>query len=194
MNLGALLDQRPVIVVLAGPNGAGKSTFHSAFLSDSGLRFINADNLAKDLQLKPYDAAALAGGIRHELVARRESFIFETVFSDPVGDKVTFLRRAADSGYTIILCFIGLDSAETSDERVAMRVTQGGHDVPPRKVKSRYRRTLKNLGRAITSLPVVLVYDNSDLTKPFRPIARFIEGRVAWASSKQPEWLKAVVG
>ena len=193
MKLDALLDRKPTIVALAGPNGAGKSTFHSAFLADSGLRFINADTLAQGLELGPYDAAELANKIRQELVANRESFIFETVFSDPVGDKVSFLRKAANSGYSVILCFIGLDSAEISDERVAMRVSQGGHDVPTRKVRSRYRRTLKNLRRAINALPLVLVYDNSDLRKPFRPVARFIDGREIWASARRAEWLDQVV-
>lgn len=193
MNLGELIDRRPAIVVLAGPNGAGKSTFYSAFLADSGLRFINADYLAKGLELEPYDAAELANRIRHELVARRESFVFETVFSDPVGDKVGFLKKAADSGYSVILCYIGLNSSEISDERVAMRVSQGGHDVPHRKVKSRYQRTLKNLGRAIKALPLVLAYDNSDLRKSFRPVARFIDGREIWAHKQRPEWLDRAV-
>jgi len=64
------------------------------------------------------------------LVAQGESFVFETVFSDPVGDKLKFLRRASTRGYTVVLCFIGLASPELCDERVAMRVLQGGHDVP----------------------------------------------------------------
>ena len=168
MNLSKVIDRRPIIVALAGPNGAGKSTFYEAFLSDSGLRFINADRLARDLELDPYDAAELANRIRRELVARRESFIFETVFSDPVGDKIAFLKAAVLSGYTVVVCFVGLDSPITSDERVAMRVSQGGHDVPTHKLQARFPRTLKNLERAIRELPLVLVYDNSDLRKPYR--------------------------
>lgn len=33
--------------------------------------------------------------MRDELIRQRESFVMETVFSDPVGDKLGFLREAA---------------------------------------------------------------------------------------------------
>ena len=183
-------DARPVVVALAGPNGAGKSTFYRAHLRAAGLRFVNADDLGREVGLGPYEAAALADRIRRELVASRESFVFETVFSDPEGEKLAFLRAAEEAGYTVVFCFIGLDSPRTSDERVAMRVSQGGHDVPPEKVKARYPRTLRNLAAAIRVLPHVLVFDNSDLTRPFREVARFEHGRRTAAETPLPRWLR----
>ena len=171
-----LLDRRPIVVALAGPNGAGKSTFYRAFLADSGLRFVNADQLALQLNVDPYRAAELADAVRRELIARKESFIFETVFSDPIGDKLAFLLNAAARGYTVVLYFVGIDSAETSRERVEMRVVKGGHDVPSDKIKSRYARTIDNLRKALVSLPNVYVYDNSDLRSPYRLVAESIEG------------------
>ncbi len=36
----------------------------------------------------------------------------ETVFSDPEGAKVAFLREARSKGYVVFLVFIGLDSSE----------------------------------------------------------------------------------
>ncbi len=184
------LDARPLLVALAGPNGAGKSTFFHALLQPAGLRFVNADDLARELNLGPYEAAELANRLRHTLVQQRESFVFETVFSDPVGDKVRFLRAAARSGYTVVLCFIGLDRAETSEERVAMRVFQGGHDVPSDKLVARFARTLRNLHRAIRALPFVLVFDNSDLRHPFRPVAEFKDGQPVSLVKPLPAWLK----
>jgi dephospho-CoA kinase len=56
------LDRRPVIVALAGPNGAGKTTFYHAHLQPAGLRFVNADVLARELNLDPYAAARLGRG------------------------------------------------------------------------------------------------------------------------------------
>src|SRR5208282_5621108 len=117
-------------VVLAGPNGAGKTTFFHAHLQPAGLRFVNADLLARELNLDPYAAAKMADALRRELVNQRESFVFETVFSDPVGDKLSFLKTTAQLGYAVVLCFIGIADAKASQERVAMRVSQGGHDVP----------------------------------------------------------------
>lgn len=182
-------DARPIVVAIAGPNGAGKSTFYEAFVAPAGLRYVNADDIARALDIDAYEASALAGKLRDELLRQGESFVFETVFSDPHGDKIAFLERAAERGYTVVLCFIGLSSAELSDERVAMRVTQGGHDVPPDKILARYPRSLENLRRSIELLPYVWVYDNSDLRTPFRKVAEFERGQRVKAYPPLPAWL-----
>lgn len=186
------LNRRPVIVAIAGPNGAGKSTFFAAHIQPSALRFVNADEMARELNLGPYEAANLAGVIREELVVRRESFVFETVLSDPTGAKIDFLRRAAEAGYTVILCYIGLETPAVSDERVAMRVMQGGHDVPVEKLVARFPRTLANLARAIRELPLVFVYDNSDLSAPFRLIAEYQNGELLKRIEPSPSWFRQV--
>jgi len=182
-------DARPIIVALAGPNGAGKTTFYGAHVARAGLRFVNADDLAHELGIDAYEAARVAKSLREALVEQRESFVFETVFSDLVGDKLEFLRRTSALGYTVVLCFIGLESPELSDERVAMRVMQGGHDVPGDKLIVRYPRTLENLRRAINELPHVLIFDNSDLGRPFRKVAEFERGRQVELNEPVPAWL-----
>jgi predicted ABC-type ATPase len=171
------LDLRPCLIAIAGPNGAGKTTFYEAHVAPAGLPFVNADRLANQLSIDAYEAAELASAIRSELMQRKESFVFETVFSDPVGEKVTFLKTAAKNGFYVTLCFVGLESALLSEERVAMRVTQGGHDVPSGKLKARFPRTLANLKSAIVQLPHVLVFDNSDLSHSFSLIAIFKDGK-----------------
>lgn len=171
------LDERPIIVAIAGSNGAGKSTFYGAHLAETDLRFVNADELALELKLSAYEAADLASKIRQHFVARRESFIFETVFSDPVGEKVQFLKNAADDGYQVALIFIEIPDVETSTERVSMRQAQGGHDDPDSKLKDRFPRTRANLQRAIEALPLVVIFDNSDMERPFRLKAVYREGK-----------------
>jgi predicted ABC-type ATPase len=162
------LDTRPIVLALAGSNGAGKSTFYETFLADSGLRFINADVLSASLNVSAYEAAELASSLRAALVAQRESFIFETVFSDPVGEKVDQLATYEALGYTVVLIFIQIDSPEESIKRVAMRVGQGGHDVPDDKLRTRFNRIQTNLRRAIERLPHVIVYRNHDLNRPYQ--------------------------
>lgn len=163
-------------MALAGSNGAGKSTFFRAHLADAGLRFINADDLAVALDLGAYEAAAFAAELRAGLIKRRESFVFETVLSDPVGAKVAELEEASRQGMHVVLSFIRIDSPATSRQRVAMRVSQGGHDVPDEKLETRLARMLENLDRAIGSLPVVVVFDNIDLACPFRLEAVYRRG------------------
>jgi predicted ABC-type ATPase len=191
--MSAESDHRPVLVAIAGPNGAGKTTFYHAHLAASGLRFLNADVISRELDIDGYEAVRFADALRRELVGKRESFAFETVLSDPVGDKVGFLKQASDSGYDLILCFIGLSGVRQSEERVAMRVTQGGHDVPTEKLEARYPRTMANLRRAIEVLPRVLVYDQSDLLNPFKKVAEFENGRRLFLATPLPAWLKDVL-
>jgi len=185
-----LLDQRPILVAVAGPNGAGKTTFYHAHLQPAGLRLLNADELARELDLEAHEAAQVLTRMRMELVRLKESFAFETVFSDPVGDKVSSLKAAAQSGYTVVLCFIGLSSPAVSEQRVAMRVAQGGHDVPSDKLLARFPRTLANLKTAMRELSHVLVFDNDDLRRPFRRVAIVEAGRVVWSAKPLPCWLK----
>ena len=187
------LNQRPVVVALAGPNGAGKSTFYGAHLRATGLRLVNADILARELGIDAYRAAELAGVLRETLLEQQESFVFETVFSDPVSDKISFLQRAAGAGYNVILCFIGISDPAMSEERVSMRVTQGGHDVPAEKLVSRFPRTLENLRKSIRTLPHVFVFDNNDLSDPYRRIAVFHNGEADFLSESLPVWMREIL-
>src|ERR1700722_14067650 len=169
---------RPLIIALAGPNGAGKSTFYSVYLKPCGLPWINADELSREFGVDAYEAAQVADLIRKDLVEQRASFIFETVFSDPVGDRIKFLREASEEGYNVVLCFIGVASALASEQRVSVRVAEGGHDVPTEKLQARYARTMANLKLALAQLPDVRVYDNQDSRNPYRLVATSAQGRI----------------
>ncbi|MFM8413178.1 MAG: hypothetical protein ACKOCX_00465 [Planctomycetota bacterium] len=82
---------------------------------------------------------------------------------------------------------IRIDSPDTSRQRVAMRVMQGGHDVPDEKLAAQFQRTLANLERAITMLPVVIVFDNTDLARPFQLAAVSKNGtQIGWANRTAP--------
>lgn len=118
-------DQHPIVVAIAGSNGSGKSTFYATYLRRTNLPFINADEIASDHGIDAYTAAELASSLRNSFVQRRESFIFETVLSDPKGAKVAFLKSAIDAGFRVVFCFIAIRDAETSEQRVSMRVSHG---------------------------------------------------------------------
>lgn len=92
-------------------------------------------------------AADLAEKRRQEMVAQKESFMTETVFSDPVGAKVNALKEAQAVGYTIVLIFLDVESAELTALRVQSRVQAGGHDVPKERIAPRYERMRKNVKR-----------------------------------------------
>jgi predicted ABC-type ATPase len=187
------LDRRPILVAVAGPNGAGKTSFYNAFLRQSGLGLVNADELASAVSLGPYEAAAMADAIRRDMLSRRESYAFETVLSDPVGDKIAFLKQAELDGYSVVLFFIGTSGHRVSRQRVAMRVAKGGHNVPAQKLVERYPRTMTNLASALRQLPQVWVYDNDDLRDPFRLVAATEGGRLTMLNRPVPKWLRPLL-
>lgn len=175
------MSARLQLWVLCGGNGAGKSTFYQQFLQASGLPFINADILARELDPEraaamSYQAALLAGKLRKNLLRRQLSFCFETVFSHP--SKIDFLAEAKSFGYEIIVVYVHLQTDELNQARVAQRVMQGGHDVPTDKIISRIPRTMCNVHAALPFVDIAVLYDNSSAAHPYDTIATLQNGRL----------------
>jgi predicted ABC-type ATPase len=127
------------------------------------------------------------------MVAKRESFITETVFSDPAGAKVQALRDAQAAGYTVVVIFLYVDSAELTALRVESRVRDGGHSVPPNKIAGRYDRMRQNVKAALTFVDFAIVVDNSSFEQPLRAVAATIRGNVVYLDSPLPWWARDVL-
>lgn len=184
----------PVLVLLGGPNGAGKSTYYELHLSSIGLPFLNADVLAAESGMDSFEAARVLDKKRAEMIERGESFVTETVFSDPHGAKLDMLRAAVEAGFDVRLIYIGIANPALSKERVAQRVAIGGHDVPTEKLAARFTRSLENLKAAVAIVPFVKVYDNSSSTAPYRLLARFENGSlVERAEGRMPAWTRGII-
>src|SRR5438128_7698315 len=182
-----------LLVVVAGPNGAGKSTFVETFLKPTGILIVNPDEVAKGLSPDSpedvaYEADRVADTWRRDLATRGISFCMETVFSDPQGAKLEFLKQCQSNGYTVMLVFIGLESAELSLGRVIQRVERGGHDVPDEKIETRFPRTFDNLRQALTFGDEALLFDNSSSDHPFRFVAAFRHGKRQRRKGYAPAW------
>jgi predicted ABC-type ATPase len=143
------VSPQPKIVIIAGPNGAGKTIFAREFLPFEAdcPTFVNADLIAAGLSPFQPDAAALrAGRLMLEeiatLVAAGRSFAFETTLSGRTYAAMIPTWRSA--GYQVKLLFLGLASAEEAIARVAMRVRQGGHAIPPEVIRRRFTLGLRN--------------------------------------------------
>ena len=141
---------KPRIIILAGPNGAGKTTASKHLLRDAlGIgEFVNADIIAAGLSgFAPESVAFEAGRIVlnriRTLVDQKVSFAFEATLSSKT--LAALLKRAQGVGYEINLIYLALPGAATAIERVAVRVKEGGHDIPIEVIKRRFHRSLKNL-------------------------------------------------
>lgn len=155
------------IVIIAGPNGAGKTTFAREFLpfeADCPV-FVNADLIAAGLSpFQPEEAAFRAGRLMLEEVASHaasgRSFALETTLSGLTYARMIPVWRAA--GYRVKLIFLALASADEAVARVAMRVRQGGHNIPPEVIRRRFAAGLKNFQTIYRQrVDVWQHYDNS---------------------------------
>lgn len=187
---------KPQIWVLAGGNGAGKSTFYQSFLAPHGVKFVNADLIAKKIaptnpELASYDAAKIAEYLRYDLLSHFSSFCFETVFSHP--SKIDFIADAKAKGYDIILVFIHLETDELNLARVSQRVIQGGHNVPTEKIINRIPRTLKAIKKSLPLVDEFHLLDNSSAENPFKRLAVIENQQLIKLENPLPIWAKELL-
>lgn len=179
----------PRMWVVAGANGSGKSTFYRLALQPLGVRWINADDIARalwpeDPEIHSYAAAAIAAERREASLLAGVDFATETVFSHE--SKLALLHNARTHGYRVTLIYVHLASAELNQARVAQRMAEGGHGVPSDKIVARRVRMLGLLSEAIAAADDALVLDNSSDVAPFVPLARITGGVVVMRGAQLP--------
>jgi predicted ABC-type ATPase len=108
---------------------------------------------------RSYAAAILADYLRQRLVEAGVDVSFETVLSHP--SKLDLMRQAKALGYRVYLYYVCVASPEISKQRVAIRVSQGGHAVPEDKIVERYYRSLGLLADAIACSDRAYLFDNT---------------------------------
>ena len=101
-------------------------------------------------------------------------------------DKLELFHVARDAGFRTYLYFIATDSPLLNAERVAVRVSRGGHSVPPDKIISRWNRSLGQLRAAIRLSHRAYLFDNSG--KTHRLVAEFENDRIVLLADQQPNW------
>lgn len=186
---------KPRLIVVAGPNGAGKTSITEQLLRHEwmgGCTYVNPDYIARDefgdwnAPDTVFKAAVRAAEIREQCVREGRSLAFETVLSMP--DKIDFIQRARQAGFFVRLFFVGTDDPSINAKRVALRVMEGGHDVPIGKIIARHTRSLANCSVAAHIADRAYVYDNSVDNAPARLLFRTHEGKLIKAYGNINPW------
>ena len=169
------------LYIIAGCNGAGKTTASFTVLPEmlDCREFVNADEIARGLSpFHPEGVAIQAGRLMIErviyLLKEGETFAFETTLS--TRSYVKLIQQAQRRGYFVTLLFFSLATPEQAVQRVAKRVSQGGHNIPTDVVYRRFEGGLSNLFNLY--MPIVdywALYDNSNI--PTRHIASGQKGQ-----------------
>jgi predicted ABC-type ATPase len=190
------MSENKQLWLLTGGNGSGKSTFYRLFLEPRGIKFINADLIARDMTTDnpegaSYKASHLAERLRSSLLEAGVSFCFETVFSHV--SKIDFAVRAKALGYEVILVYIHLANPDLNEARVRQRVSEGGHNVPAQKIRSRLPKTLTHITQVISLVDSAWLLDNSSRTDPFRQVAVVRLGRARIMTEPLPDWAQTII-
>lgn len=194
---------QPVFYLLAGPNGAGKSTLYRALVLAGTIsataEFVNADlyeaerlQHITDPEQRSAQARQWADTRRTKLLQAGQSFVSETVFSH--ASKLALIQEAKAKGFFVMLLVVALDRPERLLERVAQRILEGGHPVPPERILARYPRTLANLTQAVRLADAAILYDSADVTPGTHTAVASCKGD--WMQElvqPMPEWARRVL-
>lgn len=189
------MEYKPTLIVVAGPNGSGKTSITSQILKHEWINdciYINPDNIAQD-ELGDWNnpeyvikAARIATQRREDCIKKKQSFIFETVFSAP--DKVDFIIKAIEQGFFVRFFFVGTSHPAINANRITHRVLEGGHDVPITKIISRYIKSISNCTVITEFVDRLYVYDNSEDYKSAKLLFRSSNGKITKKYSKIDDW------
>lgn len=140
----------PKLYIIAGCNGAGKTTASFTILPQvlDCEEFVNADEIARGLspfhpERVPIEAGRIMLTRISALLKAKATFAVETTLSTHSYEGL--IKRAHKAGYKVELLFFWLSSPEVAVQRVAKRVSEGGHDIPKPVVYRRYKAGIRNL-------------------------------------------------
>jgi predicted ABC-type ATPase len=161
---------RPILWIVAGPNGSGKSSFYNRTDIEGwggSVWIINPDLLTERIFEREgvlLDEANLTAVERIERWLNESIDVYQTIGVETVLSSPKYrplVERARQRGFEIRIIYIVLKSVELQAERIGIRVSEGGHDVPMGKVASRRRRSFEQLAWFIERADACYIYDNS---------------------------------
>lgn len=156
----------PKIIFIGGINGAGKSSLRDNHLNiDENWVVIDPDKISRQFKQDiGTNASNLQGGkqailLFEQAILDKKNIVFETTLS---GNSV-FKRfeKAKQHGYQIDVLYMGLNSLEKHIQRVALRVSLGGHHIDTDTICKRFALRDENLEKAFLLSDNFMLFDNS---------------------------------
>ena len=139
--------QKKILYIIAGANGSGKSTLASELLPSENLAFLNADEIAKEICPEHIESVKIQAGRivlerLEKLLKSGKSFAIETTLAGK--NHIRTIQKAKELGYCVVLIYSYLDNPEFCENRIKIRVLNGGHDIPHIDIVRRFYRSKEN--------------------------------------------------
>jgi predicted ABC-type ATPase len=183
--------------VVAGANGAGKSTLTCGARDEFGVEPIDADAIQRQTGMS--SAGAWSEGLRRcrAAMASEKTFLIETTLAGSDASRpstyLALMQEAKARGYHVVLVFIALENADAHVARVADRVAAGMHNIPEERVRERYERSIETAADALRSVDHAILFDNSSVGEPFRPIFEIKNGTIVAQVEDLPTWARRLL-
>jgi predicted ABC-type ATPase len=161
---------RPILWIVAGPNGSGKSSFYNRTDIEGwggSVWIINPDLLTQQITEREgltLDEANLAAVQRIERWLYQSVDVYQTIGVETVLSSSKYrglVERAQQRGFEVRIIYIVLKTEELQKERIQIRVSEGGHDVPQEKIGARRQRSFEQLAWFVERADACYIYDNS---------------------------------
>ncbi|MGF9967067.1 zeta toxin family protein [Bacillus rhizoplanae] len=186
---------QPMLFVFAGNNGSGKSTLRDLIIDKIGIDInIDPDAMARKLDSEKPESKWKSAGIEalnsfKRYIKEGKDFSNEATLTSKAA--IRQMKEAKEKGYEVTMFYIALSDVNQNIERVAMRVKNGGHDIPTEVIESRSTTSFEYLYEYAHIIDNLVLIDNSKGNGEF--ILEINNGIITYDISPLPRWASTVV-
>ena len=175
-------------ILIAGVNGAGKSTLFHVLDELQGMPRVNTDEIVKQFgdwnnTSDVFKAGKQAVKKINDYFEQGATFNQETTLCG--NNILKNIKKAKSLGYFIELHYVSVENVDIAKERVAHRVSVGGHGIPEEDIERRYTETFENLNKILNDCDRISFYDN---TNEFERFAVIEDGKLVVLVEDVPGW------
>ncbi|MFD1849321.1 zeta toxin family protein [Oceanobacillus bengalensis] len=183
-------SHKPIFFVFAGNNGSGKSTLRSLIIDKIGVDInIDPDAIARRIDPKNPENNRVSAGkevIRsvNKYIKEGKDFSIETTLAGK--NAIKQMKHAKEMGYEITMFYVALSNVNQNIERVAMRVKNGGHQIPTEDIIRRNKTSFKHLYDYAYMIDNLVLIDNSEDNGEI--VLEVNNGIITFEATNLPQW------
>lgn len=180
----------PMFYVFAGNNGSGKSTIRNLIIDKIGVEInIDPDAIARRIDPENPESKRVTAGKEviisvNKYIKEGKDFSIETTLAG--GNAIRQMLKAKAMGYKITMFYVALRNVNQNIERVAMRVKNGGHDIPTEDIIRRSKTSFEHLYNNTNMIDNLVLIDNSEDDGEI--VLEVNDGQITFESSNLPLW------
>ncbi|MCM3570636.1 zeta toxin family protein [Neobacillus mesonae] len=183
-------SHQPIFFVFAGNNGSGKSTFRNLIIDKIGLDInLDPDAIARRIDSENPESKRLAAGKEviksvKKYMKEGKDFSIETTLAGT--NAIRQIQEAKKMGYEVTMFYVALRHVNQNIERVAMRVKNGGHNIPTEDILRRNTTSFKHLYKYAHMIDNLILIDNSEDRGDI--VLEINDGCITYQAHPLPSW------